>query len=60
LVEIDEFNTSTSDGNYRSNSPITLMKTNNLVNLIKLIEIQKKELTKNNLIEINQQFVDIK
>ncbi|CAG8838479.1 25732_t:CDS:1, partial [Racocetra persica] len=60
LVEIDEFNTSISNENNRSNSPITLIKTNNLVNLIELIEIQKKELTENDLIEINQQFVDIK
>ncbi|CAG8615961.1 10788_t:CDS:1 [Racocetra fulgida] len=60
LVEIDEFNTSTSDKNNRSNSPITLIETNNLVNLIELIEIQKKELTENDLIEINQQFVDVK
>ncbi|CAG8598255.1 42030_t:CDS:2, partial [Gigaspora margarita] len=37
-----------------------LTDTNNLINLIELIEAQKNELIKSNLIEINQQFTNIK
>ncbi|CAG8845314.1 43927_t:CDS:1, partial [Gigaspora margarita] len=44
----------------RSNSPITLIETNNLVNLIEVIKTQKEELIyKNKLNEINQQITNI-
>ncbi|CAG8787297.1 22155_t:CDS:2 [Gigaspora margarita] len=44
----------------RSNSPITLMETNNLVNLIEVIKTQKEELIyENKLNEINQQITNI-
>ncbi|KAF0530121.1 hypothetical protein F8M41_012363 [Gigaspora margarita] len=45
----------------RSNSPITLMETNNLVNLIEVIKTQKEELIYENKLNeiINQQITDI-
>ncbi|CAG8773360.1 12704_t:CDS:1 [Racocetra fulgida] len=61
LTEISKFNSPTNLIEVddlmkisRSNSPTTLIENNNLVNLIELIKIQKEELIKNNLNEINQ------
>ncbi|KAF0430704.1 hypothetical protein F8M41_005486 [Gigaspora margarita] len=64
LIEISEPNISTNlmeiDNLIESTTFKNLIETNNLVNLIELIEAQKNKLIKNNLIEINQQFTDIK
>ncbi|KAF0520753.1 hypothetical protein F8M41_016138 [Gigaspora margarita] len=64
LIETSEPNISTNlmeiDNLIESTTITNLTETNNLLNLIELIETQKNELIKNNLIEINQQFTDIK
>ncbi|CAG8757727.1 7395_t:CDS:1, partial [Racocetra fulgida] len=52
LIEINEPNLMEVDNLIEIN--------NNLVNLIELIETQKKKLIKDNITEINQQFIDIK
>ncbi|KAF0562008.1 hypothetical protein F8M41_014599 [Gigaspora margarita] len=55
LIEISNLITTNESTTFTN-----LTDTNNLINLIELIEAQKNELIKSNLIEINQQFTNIK